>query len=442
MNPFPVLASMFHKQRITLALFVTLVAFAVALGVAVTSQERALRQGSARAADKFELLVGAPGSQYDLVLSAVYLRLSSMELLPPSVFARLLAEPDIEWAAPIAFGDSAGGYPVIGSIAEFVTYLSGDLQEGSLFDSEGEAVVGAQVPFEIGKSFRSLHGMPGAENEVHEHEISVVGRMAPTGTPWDRAIIIPVEAMWEQHGLPNGHLVAEQDMHEGEEHEDDHDHDHEHEDEHDHEHEDEHDHEHDHDDDEHEHAGQIGAPFDAEALPGVPAVVVKAKDLAAAYGLRNAYRTSESQALFPAEILVQLYALMGDARGVVQWLALATQVLVVAAVLSGLVVIQQLHTTRLAILRALGASRGYVFLTVWLYFSLLVAVGAVAGLMLGYGAALLVSAYVSDLAGFALTAVLGPQEFGLVGGLLAVSAVLALVPALAVFRQPVVDALR
>jgi len=423
MNPFPVLVSMFHKQRLTLLLFVILVAFAVALGVAVTSQERALRQGSARAADKFELLVGAPGSQYDLVLSAVYLRLSSMELLSPSVFAALMAEPEIEFAAPIAFGDSVDAYPVVGSIAEFITYLSGPLAQGDMFARHGEAVIGADVPYRLGQSFRTLHGMPGAETEVHEHEIAVVGRMAQTYTPWDRAIIIPVEAMWETHGLPDGHL------HDGA----DEDHD---------------DlaetagYDHDEDPEDHADADRIGPPFDAEALPGVPAVLVKTSNLAAAYGLRNKYRTSESQAVFPAEILVQLYALMGDARGILQWLALATQVLVVVAVLSGLVVIQQLHTTRLAILRALGASRAYVFVIVWLYFTLLVAAGTVLGLLLGYGAALLVSAYVSSLAGFTITAILGPQEFLLVGSLLFVGAALALVPAVFLFRHSAVEALR
>lgn len=409
MNPFPVLMSMFHKQRLTLVLFTVLVAFAVALGVAVTSQERALRQGSARAADKFELLVGAPGSQYDLVLASVYLRLATMELLAPQVLAELLAEPEIEFAAPIAFGDTAGdGHPVVGSIAQFVTHLSGPLAEGEMFAAHEEAVIGAEVPYRIGEFFKTLHGMPGAETEVHEHEIEVVGRMAVTNTPWDRAIIIPVEAIWETHGLPDGHLDDEVAG----------------------------------DEEDQEHASPLGPPFDAEALPGVPAVVVKASNLAAAYGLRNKYRTAESQALFPAEILVQLYALMGDARGIAQWLAMATQTLVVAAVLSGLVVIQHLHTMRLAILRALGASRAYVFLTVWLYFTLLVAAGAVLGLILGYGTALIVSTYLSSLAGFGITAVLGQQEFVLVGVLLLIGGLLALVPAVALFRRPVVEALR
>ena len=42
---------------------VLLVALATALGVAVTLQERALRLGSARAADKFDLVIGAAGSE-------------------------------------------------------------------------------------------------------------------------------------------------------------------------------------------------------------------------------------------------------------------------------------------------------------------------------------------------------------------------------------------
>lgn len=41
---------------------VLLVALATALGVSVVLQERALRLGSARAADKFDLVIGAGGS--------------------------------------------------------------------------------------------------------------------------------------------------------------------------------------------------------------------------------------------------------------------------------------------------------------------------------------------------------------------------------------------
>ncbi len=48
--------------------FVLVIALAVGFAAAITAQERALRQGSARAADRFDLVVAAPGSQTDLLL--------------------------------------------------------------------------------------------------------------------------------------------------------------------------------------------------------------------------------------------------------------------------------------------------------------------------------------------------------------------------------------
>ena len=53
---------------------VILIMLATALGVAVTLEERALRLGSARASEKFDLVIGAPGSETQLVLSSVFLQ--------------------------------------------------------------------------------------------------------------------------------------------------------------------------------------------------------------------------------------------------------------------------------------------------------------------------------------------------------------------------------
>ena len=86
---------------------VLLVALATALGVAVTLQERALRLGSARAADKFDLVIGAPGSETQLVLSSIFLQPSPLPLMDGTVLPRLLADPRVASAAPVGFGDRA-----------------------------------------------------------------------------------------------------------------------------------------------------------------------------------------------------------------------------------------------------------------------------------------------------------------------------------------------
>ena len=111
MNPFPVVFSTIRRHRLTTALFVLVIALAVALGIAVTAQERALRQGSARAADRFDLMVASPGSQTDILLSAVYLRPTAVELLAPDMLDKLLHEPRADFVAPLAFGDSVRGAP-------------------------------------------------------------------------------------------------------------------------------------------------------------------------------------------------------------------------------------------------------------------------------------------------------------------------------------------
>ena len=47
-----------------------------------------------------------------------------------------------------------------------------------------------------------------AAEAAHRHEVAgarVVGRLPRFGSAWDRAILVPIEAVWEVHGLGNGH---------------------------------------------------------------------------------------------------------------------------------------------------------------------------------------------------------------------------------------------
>ena len=89
MNPWPLVVADLRRNRAGAIAVALLAGLAVALGVAVSAQDRALRQGSARAADKFPLIVGAPGSETQLVLSAVYLQTAAIGLVPPAVLAEL-----------------------------------------------------------------------------------------------------------------------------------------------------------------------------------------------------------------------------------------------------------------------------------------------------------------------------------------------------------------
>ena len=78
----------------------------------------------------------------------------------------------------------------------------------------------------------------------------------------------------------------------------------------------------------------IGPPWAPARLPGVPAIAIKPDSVSAAYLLRAKFRTPRSAALFPAEVLNDLYATLGNVRDLMSMLALATQILVVARRLS------------------------------------------------------------------------------------------------------------
>lgn len=417
MNPLPIVWASLRRNGFTSVLFVVVVALVVAFGIAISAQERALRSGSVRAADKFDLIVAAPGSFNDVLLSTVYLKPSAVELLDPAVSASLLAEPATEFVAPIGFGDSIDGAPLVGTIAPFVEYLSGGLGEGRMFAQINEAVVGALAPFSLGDELEVHHGTEAGgidadaaadalEAEAHDHEhehegdhhgITVVGRMLPTGTPWDRASVVPIEYDWEAHGLGTGHTAGDM---------------------------------------------RIGPPFEARPLPGIPAMVVKPRDVAAAYGLRGQYRTEQSTAFFPAEVLVGLYAVLGDVTAIMGGLTLASQGLVMVAILAGIVAILDLQRQRFAVLRALGASPSFIFATVWAYVTARVVSGALIGLVLDWAVAVFLSAAIAQSTGIAMQAVVGWRELGLTGAVIVLGLVLATIPALLIYRRPVIEGLR
>jgi putative ABC transport system permease protein len=243
-------------------------------------------------------------------------------------------------------------------------------------------------------------------------------RMAPTGTAWDRAILVPIRAVWQLHGM------------EGEA-------------EHDHEHAAsglatvaaaEHDHAEEHEHETHiDPAAAIDEHFDGET-PGLPAILVKPKTVADAYRLRQEYRGETTLAVFPAEVLTRLYATLGDARSLLLAIAIGTQVIVIAAILLVTIMHIGARQKQIGALRAFGAPARAVVAIVWGELFLLFLAGFGLGIVLGYAAAHLISASLT-----ATTAVRMPVEFAREDialaawfGILAV--LISIIPALSALR--------
>lgn len=420
------IASDLRRHWAGVVAIILIVALATALGVAVTLQERALRLGSARAADAFDLVVGAPGSETQLVLSAVFLQAAPLPLVPGSVLAGLVADPRVRWAAPVGFGDFVDSYPIVGTTLTLVDGMGG-LKDGRGFTRLGEAVIGAAVGMRLGDHFHPQHGRVGEPGGTHaEITYNVVGRLAPTGTAWDRAVLVPIETVWLAHrhdepavavaGAENPFLHNDEvgEPHPGER---------------------------------HASTDALDAPLSAgsiadPAAPGVPAIVVKPRTIADAYKLRQQYRSDHTLAVFPGEVLTRLYSTLGDVRTILSVVAAGAQGLVGAAILLVVTVHVVQRRRQIGALRALGAPRLAIFGIVWGEVLLIAGIGLLGGFGLGYIGALALSSLFSAASGFVLPVSFAAGDLVRLAVLLAVTAVVASVPAMLAYRQSPAYALR
>lgn len=384
MMPFKIIYADFKRLWGGALVLVLLIAAAVAFSMVINIQERALREGSARAADRFDLIIGAAGSETQLVLSTVFLQPADLPLLSGKYLAELKQNPLVDRASPIALGDSYMGMPILGVDNQLIEHQT--VTGNGIFSEHQDAIVGAATGLSIGDKIVPIHGQIGTEG-AHQHEGSsytVIGILSATNDAWDKAILVPIEAVWELH----------------------------------------------------HHPGEIEHPS------GMSAIVVKPKTIVGAYQLRSQYRGGETQAVFPAEVLTRLYGTLGDARQVISWIAIGAQILVVIAMLLVVVIHLEQRKRQLGALRAFGAPRYGIVGLVWLGLMSLVTSGMILGVGVGYLAALWISSRVTMLYGMALPVTLTRSDGLFILTLWCVLALILLIPALMTYRYSPAQALR
>ncbi|KGQ70797.1 permease [Chelonobacter oris] len=391
----------FKKSKFGSLMIILLIALSTALSITVGLQERALREGSAQAADRFDLVVGAPGSEVQLVLSTVFLQPSPLNLLDTTVLKEIELNPLVDWAAPLAFGDYYQRMPIVGTNTALV--LDGgerQLAEGRVFEKDYEAVVGAKSGLNVGDTFTPMHGQLGESNHHSHDEIvyNVVGVLPEEGSIWDKALLVPITSVWAVHQ--------------------------------------EHDHEHDGPpgyEDEHDH--EI-------AELGVSAIVIKPQSFAGAYQLRSQYKTDHTQAVFPAEVLVRVYGVLGDGKEVLLWVSVVTRILVAVALLMIIVLYLQNRQKQVAAWRIFGAPRAKIFLLIWFALIVMIALAMLLGVVIGYVAAQLISQHLGLQSGFVLPVRLGEEECRFIVFNFIFAILIALLPSLLLYRRSPINVLR
>jgi putative ABC transport system permease protein len=284
------------------------------------------------------------------------------------------------------------------------------------------SVVAAQAGLELGDEIEPTHGIG---SEGHKHEgFKLVGILQPTGTANDRAVFINIEGFY----LLEGHALSPEDEHEDE------------------------DQPADAQANEDEHAGEAEHVHQHAHTPlpiaqrEVTSILVLCNSPLGPTALDYAINKGEdriAQTVAPArEVAVLMNSIVGPVRVI---LLVLTVLIIIVAGVSILVSIYNSMSERshdIAVMRALGASRGAVMAIIFVESILLSLGGGLIGMLLGHGMIGLASPYVVQRTGVALGLFeFDWQELVLIPALVILASLVGFLPAVAAYRTDVAKSL-
>ena len=352
-----------------------------------------------------DAILGPKGSPLQIVLNALY----HLEEMPGKIkwtyYRAVLEDPLVEMGVPFCTGHSYGGFRVNAVEPSFFTHFEyrpgkhfsfapGEGGIGRLFRERHEAVAGWAAARELkirpGVTFNPVCGVTMGD-PVHVNDtITFVGIMAPTGTPHDRAIYIPLTTFYTLEG--HGKKVAE--MAQDEEH---------------------------------------------REISGAYITVRKIRGGAVHPGIQGlAYTINQSkgaQLIVPGEVLPRLFSIIGWVDRVLFAIALLVTILAVLFLFVALIAALRERRRDIALMRSLGATRWTVFGLVMSESLLITLAGGAVGLCLGHGIVSIGSFYIRAETGLRFTPLyLCQADIYLIPALILLGIATGLIPAIQAYR--------
>jgi putative ABC transport system permease protein len=192
-----------RARALNTALNLILLALGIATIVVLILFGAQLADRLTRDARGFDLVVGAKGSPMQLILSAIYHVDVPTGNVPAAAAEELRANPMVRAVIQLALGDSLRGFRIVGTEHAYADHYGARPADGRLWAEPFEATLGARVAgatgLGIGDRFVGSHGL-GPGGPAHgDHSYEVVGILGPTGTVIDRLILTPIESVWLVH---------------------------------------------------------------------------------------------------------------------------------------------------------------------------------------------------------------------------------------------------
>jgi putative ABC transport system permease protein len=159
-------------------------------------------------AESTPLLVGAKGSQLELVLNALYFHAER----PPEISHQLVSEINdtgLAKAIPLNTRFQTRGAPIVGTNLDYFAFRDLQLSDGRMMGLLGECVIGANVARKHGVGVGdSLVSSPETVFDlagVYPLKMNITGVLETNGSADDDAVFVDVRTTWVIQGLGHGH---------------------------------------------------------------------------------------------------------------------------------------------------------------------------------------------------------------------------------------------
>lgn len=399
------------RARFTIsALTVSSIALSVALLIGIEHLRVGVRESFAGTIKGTDLIVGARGGTTQVLLSTVFGMATPSGSISWETYERWKAHPAVSWTIPYSLGDSHRGFRVIGTTADFferyrfrdqtVRFASGRAPE-----TDREVAIGQEVAnrlrYQIGAEIVLAHGIADVSFAEHDaHPFKVVGIIARTSTPIDRALYVTLEGLSEMH---------EADLERG--------------------------------------GGLMMGPppTHADGEAPITAFLLGTKNRFETLQLQremNEDRAEPLTAIIPGVALAQLWEVVGNAEQALRLVSLFTLLVGLLGMCVALYASLESRRREMAVLRAIGAGPRSIVALLVSESALLAFCGAVLGVLLVYLALAIAAGPVEARYGFALSmSALSRSEWTFLGLVVLAGTVVGLVPAWKAYRSSLADGL-
>lgn len=377
-------------------LTVMMLAISVLVLISVDSIRQQTKTHFQQAVSDVDLIVGPRTGQTNLLLYSVFHIGVPSHNLSGESYRMLQSLPEVDWHIPLSLGDSHRGFRVVGTTASiFEHFHYADKQAlvfaaGKPFADVYDAVVGAEVAdqlnYQPGDNITLAHGIADAGFARHDdHPFTISGILKATGTPLDRSVLVSLDGLDAMH------------------------------------------------------QNWPGADTSANADPQVTAVMLGLTSKIQTFRLQqqiNSYGNEPLQAILPGATLSNLWSMLGGVEQSLRFIAWLVLLGALAGMANALLLSMRERRQELAVLRALGYPRWFLFLLLQLEAMLITGLAILLAVLL-----LLISEHalrdwlLSEFGVYLADDLLQPATLTLLAAVLLAAIITAVWPGIQAYRQ-------